>query len=264
MSRALNSIALLLGFCITSTVLAQEEILIGYMGDTNSEARRGVELGLQESNIQGKFLGLSFRILDNPTPLQIRVLGNLKSVVSKKDASDLRMFAIESTEIPIFNVSERSESLREECHDNLLHVITSEAMLDDAISQWSRGRINTSSKAIGWHHSLKKYAASQLNSRYQQRFNEPMSELAWAGWASIKIISDTVARSANHDRLLSTIKNNLKFDGQKGVSMSFRENGQLRQPVLITQNDQVIGEIPPPGPNTKNQLDSLGTVDCYK
>ena len=91
-----------------------------------------------------------------------------------------------------------------------------------------------------------------------------MSELAWAGWASIKIISDTIARSANPDRLLSTIKNDLKFDGQKGVSMSFRENGQLRQPVLITQNDEVIGEIPPPGPNTKNQLDSLGTTDCYK
>ena len=88
MSKALNSIALLLGFCITSNVLAQEEILIGYIGDTKSEARRGVELGLQESNILGKFLGHSFRILDNPTPLQIRVLGNLKAVVSKKDASE--------------------------------------------------------------------------------------------------------------------------------------------------------------------------------
>ena len=264
MSKAINSIALLLGFYITSTALAQEEILIGYIGDTKSEARRGVELGLQESNIQGKFLGHSFRILDNPTPLQIRVLGNLKAVVSKKDASELRIFATQSAEIPIFNVSERSEALREECHENLLHIITSEAMLDDAISQWSRGRINNSVKAIGWHHSLRKYAASQLNSRYQQKFNEPMSELAWAGWASIKIISDTIARSANSDRLLSTIKNDLKFDGQKGVSMSFRENGQLRQPVLITQNDEVIGEIPPPGPNTKNQLDSLGTTDCYK
>ena len=264
MNNTTTLITLWLGFCITSTVLAQEEILIGYIGDTKSEARRGVELGLQESNIQGKFLGRSFRILDNPTPLQIRVLGNLKAVVSKEDASGLRMFATESTEIPIFNVSERSEALREECHDNLLHVITSEAMLDDAASQWSRGKINPSSKAIGWHHSLRKYAASQLNSRYQQKFNEPMSELAWAGWASIKIISDTIARSPNSDRLLSTIKNNLKFDGQKGVSMSFRENGQLRQPVLITQNDEVIGEIPPPGPNTKSQLDSLGTIDCYK
>ena len=68
MSKALNSIALLLGFCITSNVLAQEEILIGYIGDTNSEARRGVELGLQEANIQGKISGHSFRILDNPTP----------------------------------------------------------------------------------------------------------------------------------------------------------------------------------------------------
>ena len=177
-------------------------------------------------------------------------LGISKRSYRRKDATELRIFATESSEIPIFNVSERSEALREECHDNLLHIITSEAMLDDAISQWSRGRINNSVKAIGWHHSLR-VCTSQLNSRYQQRFNEPMSELAWAGWASIKIISDTIARSANSDRLLSTIKNNLKFDGQKGVSMSFRENGQLRQPVLITQNDEVIGEIPPTVPTLK-------------
>ena len=55
-----------------------------------------------------------------------------------------------------------------------------------------------------------------------------------------------------------------KHNQRDGIWRAYYENGQLRQPVLITQNDEVIGEIPPPGPNTKSQLDSLGTIDCYK
>lgn len=263
--KNLNTLmTLLLSTCIFSKPFAAEEILIGYIGDVKSEARRGVELGISEANTQGKFLGLSFRVINNPTPLQVRILGNIKAVASDQEAYELRTLAAEFSGLPIFNITERSETLREECHDNLLHVITSDEMLDDAMDQWSNGEVNSSSKAIGWHHSLKKYAASQLNARYQEKFQEPMSEHAWAGWASIRIISDTIARTENHSRLLSIIKNNLKFDGQKGVSMSFRENGQLRQPILIIKNQKVVGEIPRPGPGSVNKLDSLGTSDCYK
>ena len=243
---------------------AIDEILIAYSGKLNGEGRRGAQLGLEEANTQGKFLNLAFQLIDNPSDLQGRVLGGFKAVVSDSGSRDLRLLTSSYNPIPIFNIAERSEALRQECYENLLHVISSEEMLDDAITQWQRGRVRLRQTATGWHYSFKKYAAAQLNKRYEEKYNEPMSEVAWAGWASIKIISDTIARFPDSGDLLYSMKTNLKFDGQKGVSMTFRENGQLRQPVLIIEQDRVIGEMPQPGANFQNRLDDLGTVDCYK
>mgnify|MGYP001327601251 FL=1 len=73
-----------------------------------------------------------------------------------------------------------------------------------------------------------------------------------------------VVRSSSTVDLLYAIKTDLIFDGQKGVGLTFRETGQLRQPVLIVAGDQVVGEMPIPGPNSRNKLDDLGTVECYK
>ncbi len=257
-------ICFLLGIIYCQTLLASDEILIAYAGKTNTEAHKGVELGIEEANTQGKFLGLSFRLVENPSPLQSRVLGGFKAIVSDGDIGILRRLSSEYPSLPLFNLSERSETIRRECYDNLLHVIASEEMLDDAIVRWRRMTPSSKQSAIGWHHGLKKYAAAQLNKRYQERFGEPMSEIAWAGWASIKIVSDTIVRLSPTADLLYAIKNDLNFDGQKGVGLSFRETGQLRQPVLIIDDDKVIGEIPVPGPDSKNKLDDLGTVDCYK
>jgi ABC transporter substrate binding protein (PQQ-dependent alcohol dehydrogenase system) len=51
-----------------------------------------------------------------------------------------------------------------------------------------------------------------------------------------------------------------ELDGSKGVSMSFRPwDGQLRQPVLLTDGRSVIDVVPVEGVlHPKNSLDTLG------
>ena len=51
------------------------------------------------------------------------------------------------------------------------------------------------------------------------------------------------------------------FDGQKGDNANFRESGQLRQILLLVDNDnKIVAEAPLRG--FKGGLDSLGKVTC--
>ena len=63
-------------------------------------------------------------------------------------------------------------------------------------------------------------------------------------------------------KLLSYLKNKLSFDGQKGSDMNFRITGQLRQLMLLVENDKIITEAPIRGVAKPPTLDSLGTLDC--
>ena len=62
--------------------------------------------------------------------------------------------------------------------------------------------------------------------------------------------------------LLEYLKNELTFDGQKGSNMNFRKNGQLRQLILLVENDKIITEAPVRGVAKPPTLDSLGILDC--
>ncbi|MDQ3775994.1 MAG: hypothetical protein M3461_17375 [Pseudomonadota bacterium] len=87
-----------------------------------------------------------------------------------------------------------------------------------------------------------------------------MDDRAWAGWAAVKMVADSVARlgRAEATPLLDYLKTALAFDGQKGVTMSFRKNGQLRQMLLIVEGPRIVGEAPVKGVVDPTHLDSLG------
>jgi hypothetical protein len=90
-----------------------------------------------------------------------------------------------------------------------------------------------------------------------------MDEDSWAGWAAPKLIADTVARiqSADSDKMLQYLRNDIAFDGQKGAGATFRETGQLRHLVLVVdENNKIAAEAPLRG--AKGGLDSLGIVSC--
>jgi hypothetical protein len=91
-----------------------------------------------------------------------------------------------------------------------------------------------------------------------------MDDPAWAGWAAVKLLSDTVAREqdAAPATLLEALRSRLSFDGQKGVDMSFRPDGQLRQPLLLVEEDRVVAEAPVRGVADIEDLDSLGPSRC--
>jgi hypothetical protein len=91
-----------------------------------------------------------------------------------------------------------------------------------------------------------------------------MDDYSWAGWAAVKMTSDTVARTqiTNSKEMLNYLKNELSFDGQKGSDMNFRITGQLRQLILLVENDKIVTEAPIRGVAKPPTLDSLGILEC--
>jgi hypothetical protein len=73
-----------------------------------------------------------------------------------------------------------------------------------------------------------------------------------------------VAREQTTDAstLLAALRARLAFDGQKGQDLSFRDNGQLRQPLLLIETNKIVGEAPVRGVTDVENLDSLGPFAC--
>jgi hypothetical protein len=78
--------------------------------------------------------------------------------------------------------------------------------------------------------------------------------------------SDTVARTKiiNAKNMLNYLKTKLSFDGQKGSDMNFRVTGQLRQLILLVEDNKVIAEAPIRGIAKPPTLESLGILNCSK
>ena len=115
-----------------------------------------------------------------------------------------------------------------------------------------------------WHYSFVKFAARDLNKRFKKNYKKKMNDNSWAGWAAVKMTSDSVARTqiSNPKEILKYLKNELTFDGQKGSDMNFRVTGQLRQLILLVDNDKIVAEAPIRGVAKPPTLDSLGILEC--
>ncbi|MDX2368830.1 MAG: hypothetical protein QNK36_10560 [Colwellia sp.] len=259
-TRRLYILALLISvtFSASGTTNQSNEIKLSFIGDTDSQAFMGVKQGIDEANVQGVFLGQHYSLTTLPnlstaifTTVDAKHLANLSKTYPKK---------------AIFNLTAEDNELRAECFANVLHMIPSQAMKKDAEVQWQKKKPDSAAKAQTWHHSFRKYAAGQLNTRFTQSTNHKMTDTAWAGWASVKLLSDSVARNQFNDTtsLLKFIKTELAFDGQKGMSLNFRETGQLRQPLLLIDNGKIAGEAPVRGVVNTTNLDSLGLTHCPK
>lgn len=264
---ALLSVWLTAGMALTSAVRAADadEVEILFVGDQGRSAWEGASQGLIEANLQGKFLGKTFRLTQLPGAGEILKESKPAAVVVAGDATTLRQVADTLPGVPVFNVSLDDDAIRQQCGGNILHVLPSQAMKRDALSQWKTKNPESDPRALAWHSSAKKYSGTQLNDRYMKSFGKPMDDEAWAGWAAVKMLADTVVRTQSSDpgKLLDFLRNDLEFDGQKGADMSYRKNGQLRQPILIVEGGKVVGEAPVVGvAQSIEDLDSLGNVEC--
>ena len=250
--------------CHSAATLAAREVVLGFIGEPNSSAHRGVRQGLNEANAQGEFLGVSYRLLDVARADDLPA--NVTAVIAAVNGEHLVQIAADFHGIPVLNIAAPETYLREDCVDNLLHVLPSVAMRDDAERQWRRAHPGSQARARAWHKTFRKYAAAQLNIRFRDEFGEDMTDIAWSGWAAVKLLADTIVRQAERGSagLLQVLKTNLAFDGQKGVDMSFRETGQLRQPLLLVDQDKIVSEAPVRGVVDTSDLDSLGIAHCPK
>lgn len=251
------SAAALLGLCLLPMAGgAQEEYLVYFVGAQDS-ALLGARQGISEAQLQGRFLQQDYRLVQFTDAAALPRPIPAVAIVTNLPAAPLLQLARERADVPVFNVGADEDSLRTACLPNLLHVQPSQRMKADALAQWRERHPQSKARAQAWHHGFKKFAARDLNKRFRKAFDTAMDDAAWAGWAAVKMASDLLARGTAGDAntLLRQLRTALTFDGQKGDAMDFRANGQLRQLVLLVEDDRPVGEAPLRG----KTLDSLGT-----
>ncbi len=116
--------------------------------------------------------------------------------------------------------------------------------------------------ALAWQPQYERYGAPQVSRRFTKSAQRPMSAHDWSAWMGGKAIAGAVIEApkgplaAVHKALLEG-----EVDGSKGVPMAFRPwDGQLRQPLLLTDGVGVIGGAAPAEGvlHPRNNLDTLG------
>lgn len=117
--------------------------------------------------------------------------------------------------------------------------------------------------AQAWSWSFRQYGARQLNHRIQAQAQRPATGYDWAAWAAVKAVTSAVQRTHNgsYEQVKDYLTSDqLALDSVKGYQMSFRKwDGQLRQPILLTSANWVIGVAPIAGfEHPVNYLDTLG------
>jgi len=168
--------------------------------------------------------------------------------VGTADVDAVAKFA-EDNRLIFFNVATREMPERSACRRNSFHVEASDLMYSNAAKRFAAARIAPSrpssapSSVVLWDSHLQRFGASQLNDRYAAAAKREMDGAAWAGWAAIKIASETVlrARSTDAAKMIAYLEApTTEFDGHKGWPLSFRvADHQLRQPLYIV--------VPSPG-----------------
>ena len=88
------------------------------------------------------------------------------------------------------------------------------------------------SRVATWHHGLARFGARQLNDRYLQRYERPMSSSAWEGWMAVKTAWESVLRA--RDGNVAAALGMGTFDGHKGTPLRFgAQDRMLRQPLVL-------------------------------
>jgi ABC transporter substrate binding protein (PQQ-dependent alcohol dehydrogenase system) len=124
---------------------------------------------------------------------------------------------------------------------------------------------------MGWHRTLERYGAPQLNERFQTFLpdqplsaTEALSDTEFAAWSAVKLITNSLHVIDSTDSVIQPrhilSHPEAQVDLYKGTRGSIRRwNHQLRQPILLTTGDAVIAVAPMPKfLHPKHYVDTLG------
>lgn len=251
---------LAVSIAMVSTAADDEPLAILLAGAADSPEARGAILGIAEANRMGRYFDIEFALeVDSASP----PVESVSIVIVAGDRDRVRA-ALAPGRL-VINSAAPENQLRDACPTGLFHTLPSEKMLDDAHDQWRKsGEEGDTPEVITWHPSLVKFAARDLNKRFRERFEEAMASRAWAGWAAARAIGEAVIRTGSRDatELGRYMRGEFALDGQKGIALTFRPNGQLRQPLYYLRGDEVVAEAPLAAAVADRDLDSLGRVDC--
>ena len=115
--------------------------------------------------------------------------------------------------------------------------------------------------ALAWHAQFERFGAPQVVRRFAKAAQRPMRAHDWAAWmAGRALVAAAIAAPKGRAVALAKALASHDLDGSKGVSLSFRAwDGQLRQPLLLSDGQGVIGSAPIDGIlHPRNALDTLG------
>jgi ABC transporter substrate binding protein (PQQ-dependent alcohol dehydrogenase system) len=115
--------------------------------------------------------------------------------------------------------------------------------------------------ALAWSARYERFGAPQVTRRLAKAAGRPMDAHAWSAWLAGKALTAAaVAAPKGPAPAFAQALARAELDGSKGVVMSFRAwDGQLRQPLLLSDGQAVIGTAPSEGVlHPSNALDTLG------
>lgn len=258
----LRRLVLVLGFVLPGVLVAEETVSIAYVGDAEGQAWKGASMGLDEVNRAGGFLGYTFELtaVDDAADVPEEAI----AIVVALDGEESAEISADNPDRAVINSGSASDALRELCRENLFSVMPSERMRADAVTQWQEQADDAGITAVAHHHTFRRYSSGDLNGRFTDTYDENMSEEAWTAYVAVRLVGDAVTRTTSVERsaVIEHLHGLESFDASKGQPLSFRDTGQLRQPLWIVQDDRVLGEAPVEGVVDPDDLDTLGLTAC--
>jgi len=115
--------------------------------------------------------------------------------------------------------------------------------------------------ALAWHAQFERYGAPQVSRRFAKAAKRPMTALDWAAWMGGKTLTAAaIATPKGPVAAWAQAVAKSALDGSKGTGLSFRAwDGQLRQPMLLSDGQGVIAQAPGEGVlHPRDVLDTLG------
>jgi ABC transporter substrate binding protein (PQQ-dependent alcohol dehydrogenase system) len=121
--------------------------------------------------------------------------------------------------------------------------------------------------AVAWSPKFERFGAPQVTRRLVKAAGRPMGAHDWPAWMAGKaLVTAAVAAPKGPAAAFQKALADGELDGSKGVVMSFRAwDGQLRQPVLLTDGQSVVAVAPADGVlHPRTTLDTLGADAAEK
>ena len=244
-----HAIAAALALLIVTGAAARAEtvVRVAFVGEAPAAAH-GTGLGIAEADRQARYFGIRLVLSDDAS----HCLAG-----SEADACDVS-FVIAATgpeRIPfllgrdrvVWNVARGSTAPRSASHPRLFHTALDERTAAAAIAAHVAARPGAPAPtATAWHPSLMRFAARDLNRRFREATGTAMDSDAWAGWAAARTLGEAVLRSGSVQpaSVARYLREELRWDGQKGVPLRFGPDGRLHQPFYLVLHDGTVEEVP--------------------
>ncbi|MDX0488492.1 ABC transporter substrate-binding protein [Sinorhizobium medicae] len=118
-------------------------------------------------------------------------------------------------------------------------------------------------RPVSWHPAHEAWGATQFQRRFEKLTGRYMREEDYQAWLAMRVIGEAVTRSGKADPATVrayALSKDFELAAFKGQKLSFRTwNGQLRQPVLLTEGRVTVSVSPQDGYlHQHSPLDTLG------